>query len=213
MRSRFFLIACLVFGSAFFIVGAQNEGPPLPPPELLGINPTSPKPGETVEIIGNYLGNQATLTNLLDDSIYNLVLALNQHNTIGAADLADNIPVGDYRLIVIGSTGLQSNGYLITIQALVPPNGPTIPPANDFGDLIENIFTWALWLVGAAVFVNFLWAGFLWFTAAGRPGPIGQAKDKMFNSLIGAIILLASYIILNTINPDLVKQVFELPGL
>ncbi|OHB17508.1 MAG: hypothetical protein A2734_01200 [Parcubacteria group bacterium RIFCSPHIGHO2_01_FULL_40_30] len=83
----------------------------------------------------------------------------------------------------------------------------------EFTKLIQDIFNWALALVGIAVFINFLWAGLLWFTAAGRPGPIGQAKEKMTNSLIGAIILLASYLILNTINPDLVKNSFDLPGL
>lgn len=84
---------------------------------------------------------------------------------------------------------------------------------SDLGSLIESIFNWALALVGIAVFINFLWAGLLWFTAAGRPGPIKDAKEKMFNSIIGAIILLASYLILNTINPDLVKNKFTLPGL
>ena len=84
---------------------------------------------------------------------------------------------------------------------------------SDFGSLIESIFSLALALVGIAVFVNFLWAGILWFTAAGRTGPIGQAKEKMTSSLIGAIILLASWLILNTINPDLVKNTFKLPGL
>lgn len=84
---------------------------------------------------------------------------------------------------------------------------------SDFGSLIESIFKWALYLVGIAVFVNFLWAGFLWFTAAGRSGQIGQAKEKMINSLIGLIILLASYLILNTINPDLVGSTLNLPGI
>lgn len=84
---------------------------------------------------------------------------------------------------------------------------------TDLGGLIESIFRYALGLVGAAIFVNFLWAGLLWFTAAGRTGPINQAKEKMFNALIGAIILLAAYLILNTINPDLVKNTFTLPGL
>ena len=89
----------------------------------------------------------------------------------------------------------------------------TIPPAQDVGDLVEEIFSWALALVGIAVFINFLWAGLLWFTAAGSSGQINKAREKMFNALIGAIILLAAYLILNTINPDLVRQTFTLPGL
>lgn len=99
----------------------------------------------------------------------------------------------------------MTGSYFILLYTYLMP--------SDFGSLIESIFNWALALVGIAVFVNFLWAGFLWFTAAGRPGPINQAQEKMTNALIGAIILLASYLILNTINPDLVKNTFKLPGL
>lgn len=84
---------------------------------------------------------------------------------------------------------------------------------NEFSELIASIFTWSLNLVGLAILVNFIWAGFIWFTAAGRPANITSAREKMLNSLIGGIILLAAYLILNTINPDLVKQTFTLPGI
>lgn len=96
-----------------------------------------------------------------------------------------------------------------------PATGPVpqTEPIQDLGDLVESIFRWALWLVGLAIFVNFLWAGLLWFTAAGSATRVNQAREKMFNALIGAIILLAAYLILNTINPDLVRQTFTLPGL
>lgn len=88
-----------------------------------------------------------------------------------------------------------------------------IPSDKNLGDLIEDIFRWALALVGIAVFINFLWAGLLWLTATGRAGQIATAKEKMTNSLIGFIVLLAAYLILKTINPDLVQQTFTLPGL
>lgn len=68
-------------------------------------------------------------------------------------------------------------------------------------------------LVGLAIFLAFLYAGFLWLTAAGRPASIAKAKEIMTNAIAGAIILLASYLILHTINPDLVKQTFKLPGI
>lgn len=103
--------------------------------------------------------------------------------------------------------------FLLIIYAGPLSAQAQVPPAKDFGQLIQDIFGWALALVGAAVFVNFLWAGFLWFTAAGRPRPITQAKEKMTSALIGAIIFLASFLILKTINPDLVRQTFTLPGL
>ncbi|MFN7088453.1 MAG: pilin, partial [Candidatus Paceibacteria bacterium] len=83
---------------------------------------------------------------------------------------------------------------------------------QNLGDLIEKIFNWAINLVGITIFFAFLYAGFLWFTAAGRPQPIAKAKEMMTNAVIGTIIFLASYLILHTINPDFVKQTFTLPG-
>ena len=83
----------------------------------------------------------------------------------------------------------------------------------EIGQLITSIFNWSINLVGLAILVNFIWAGFYWFTAAGRPANISSAREKMLNSIIGGIILLAAYLILNTINPDLVRQTFTLPGI
>lgn len=182
------------------------------PPELLFAEPNDVKPGEKINIIGLYLTPNITVKSLSSGLEKDFTASLNTEKTRATITLPDDIPPGSYAVTVSGVNGEATAPNFLTV--LQKPMGPSeIPEAKDFGDLIENIFTWALWLVGAAIFVNFLWAGLLWFTAAGRTGPIGQAKEKMTNALIGAIILLASYLILNTINPDLVKQTFILPGL
>ena len=66
---------------------------------------------------------------------------------------------------------------------------------------------------GIAVFVMFFYSGFLWLTAAGNTSKIGEAITHMTNAVFGAILLLSSYLILYTINPDLVKNTVNLPGL
>jgi len=63
------------------------------------------------------------------------------------------------------------------------------------------------------VFVMFFYSGFLWLTAAGNTSRIGEAKGHMTNAVFGAILLLSSYLILYTINPDFVKNTVDLPGL
>ncbi|MDP3953803.1 MAG: hypothetical protein Q8Q06_00095 [bacterium] len=80
--------------------------------------------------------------------------------------------------------------------------------------LISEIYNFAFAIVGLAVFIQFLRAGFGWLTAAGNPGNIGDAKQKMQNAIIGAILLAASWLILNVINPDLVNNTFKfgIPG-
>ncbi len=97
-----------------------------------------------------------------------------------------------------------------------PQTQPPIPNQGlptDLGQLIEAIFNWSLGLVGLVIFLQFFRAGFMWFTAGGNPGPIGKAKDMMKNAAYGTVILFSAYLILNTINPDLVKSTFTLPGL
>ena len=54
-------------------------------------------------------------------------------------------------------------------------------------------------------------AGFKWLTSAGNPGKIGTAKKTILFSFAGIIILLSSYIILRTIDPQLVIMPLETP--
>ena len=48
--------------------------------------------------------------------------------------------------------------------------------------------------VGIVVFVRFVWAGWLYFAAAGNAGSASNAKDMMTNAIVGAVILFASYL-------------------
>lgn len=49
-------------------------------------------------------------------------------------------------------------------------------------------------------------------TSFGSSARIASAKEKITNAVLGILILLASYLVLNTINPDLVKGKLTLPG-
>ncbi len=93
------------------------------------------------------------------------------------------------------------------------PTPPTQGSLTNLGQLIQQIFSWSLGILGIAVFVVFFYSGFLWLTAAGNTARIGEARSHMTNAIFGAILLLSSYLILYTINPDFVKNTVNLPGL
>ncbi len=93
------------------------------------------------------------------------------------------------------------------------PTPPTQGLPTDLGQLIQQIFAWSLGILGISIFVMFFYSGFLWLTAAGNTSKIGEAKTHMTNAIFGAILLLSSYLILYTINPDFVKNTINLPGL
>ncbi len=88
---------------------------------------------------------------------------------------------------------------------------PRFSDGQSLGEFINNIYLVAISVVGVAVFVQFVIAGFTYLLAAGNVGEIGSAKEKMQNAVLGAILLLGSYLILNTINPDLTRtNIFNL---
>ena len=47
--------------------------------------------------------------------------------------------------------------------------------------------------------------GFIWLTAGGSPERVSKAKDFIVSALLGLLLALLSYVILNTINPELVN--------
>ena len=74
--------------------------------------------------------------------------------------------------------------------------------------LAEYIAAIYQYLVGAATIlaiVMIMYGGFRWITAAGDAGKIGEAKKTIVGAVIGLILALGSYTILNLINPDLVS--------
>ena len=100
----------------------------------------------------------------------------------------------------------------------IAPSLKTTSPApfvqpKDLGELAEGLYRWSLRIIGLAVLVVFFVGLFMQLTAAGLPVQVGQAKSLMTNAAMGAALLLAAYVILNTINPDFVRQSGSLPAL
>ncbi|MDP3696605.1 MAG: pilin [Candidatus Taylorbacteria bacterium] len=88
----------------------------------------------------------------------------------------------------------------------------SLPCQNNeaIGECISQIYTVSLSLVGIVAFVQIVWGGFMLLTAAGNTSKTGQAMDKIKNAILGIVLLFSSYLILNTINPDLVNFKFNL---
>ncbi|HZZ99621.1 MAG TPA: pilin, partial [Candidatus Paceibacterota bacterium] len=130
-------------------------------------------------------------------------------NRFGAVSIQDTTSVQ-----FAGNVG---GGSAINANSTIKPQPPSAVPNNglptDIAQLIEAIFTWALAFIGLVIFVRFFWAGVIWFTAAGNAARTGRAIEIMKNTAIGALLLFSSYVILYTINPDLVKSSFTVSGL
>jgi hypothetical protein len=80
---------------------------------------------------------------------------------------------------------------------------------------INKVVAWFYYFIisigGLAAFVMLVWGGFQWLTSAGSPTKISEAKDRINSAILGLVIILASYLILQVINPELL--ILKLPQL
>lgn len=73
------------------------------------------------------------------------------------------------------------------------------------GQYIAGIYDYALAIVGILAAIVLMAGGLMWLISAGDASKITQAKELIIGSISGLIILIASYALLVTINPDLVN--------
>lgn len=92
--------------------------------------------------------------------------------------------------------------------------GPDIIPqetTTPVPEYVQYIYYFLLGISGVIALGVLIYAGFQYFTSAGSPEKINEAKDRIGAALLGLLILFGSYLILYNINPDLVS--FNLPRL
>jgi len=87
------------------------------------------------------------------------------------------------------------------------PGFPTTAKVNGrtAGDYIRALYVYFIGTVGVFAVAMIMYAGFLWITAAGNSTRVTQAKEQMNGAVIGLILALTSFLLLQMINPDLVK--------
>jgi hypothetical protein len=103
------------------------------------------------------------------------------------------------KLVKFASTAILT----LTLVCLVAPivlaqTVPTVKPTQDPKKLdvvtvIEKGINYALSLIGLIVVVLFVYAGFLWTTAAGNDDQIKKARGIMTSAVIGMVIAVLAY--------------------
>lgn len=85
------------------------------------------------------------------------------------------------------------------IPGLVKPETTDVPLPS----YVNYIFRFAIAVIGFIILGAMVFAGFSYFLSFNNPAKLQDAKEGIFAAFLGGVILLASFLIFNTINPQL----------
>lgn len=89
-----------------------------------------------------------------------------------------------------------------SFQAGVPIQGGVT--GRTLGEYISALYVYFSGAVGILAAVMLLYGGIRWLTAAGNESHVESAKETIYSAIIAMVLVLTSYVLLNTINPELV---------
>ena len=111
-------------------------------------------------------------------------------------------------ITLLGTTLVGANSNL-GLEVKYPSLTQVAPPPQVthgyLVDYIKYIFGVAIFLAGIVALVAFLKGGFSYLTSVGNPSRMRDARDQILAGILGLIIVLGSFILLNTINPKLTE--------
>ncbi|MEK7560931.1 MAG: pilin [Patescibacteria group bacterium] len=92
-----------------------------------------------------------------------------------------------------------------------------VGPNPTLSQLLAALYKFGIGIAGIGAFLMIVAGGVRYMASAGNPHQIGEARKMIRNAFIGLAIALLSFLILYTINPDLVRvganiQLPALPG-
>jgi hypothetical protein len=90
----------------------------------------------------------------------------------------------------------------VTLTSITDTEAYSIPWIAQY---ISGVYAFLISIIGVIAAIMMIIGGFQYLTSAGDGGKIGAAKKRIVNALTGVILALSSYVILYTINPNLVQ--------
>lgn len=108
---------------------------------------------------------------------------------------------------------LKTKGHEIVVQTKIP--GVTFPCTkpefkgkqcvHSLGEFLANFYKYFAGVIGILGAFMVMLGGFKWITAGGNASRVNDAKDTIFSAIIAIVLTLGSYLLLYTINPQLVN--------
>lgn len=101
----------------------------------------------------------------------------------------------------------EIGGYCAKLAAITQTQGlDELISTKEIGDIIPALYRFGLGLVGISALAALIVGGIMYMTAGGSQDQTKRARTWIGNAFFGLALALLSYLILNTINPDLVRR-------
>jgi len=114
-------------------------------------------------------------------------------------------------LLFVFLVGFLFVGGFLFAQRIPEVTYPTIPRASPprtinvpIPSYLRYIYNFAIILAGFLCFTLFIWGGVRYLFSGGSPRLMKIGRDQIIKAGLGLVIIFSSYLILNTINPQLV---------
>jgi hypothetical protein len=98
---------------------------------------------------------------------------------------------------------------IVALAALVPCDGPTCQ-ACDLVKMGQTILTWIIGIMATIIAIVIVVAGLKMVTSGGNVSKVSEARGMMTNAIVGFIILLSGWLIVDTFMKMFVKD--SIPG-
>jgi len=106
---------------------------------------------------------------------------------------------------------MTATAFATTVDYTIPGQYGKDAGAPGF---IANLYSFSLLISGALAFAAIVYGGIKYVFAAGNPSGQGEGKEWVKGALLGLLLLGGAYLILRTINPNIINLKIEgLPSL
>lgn len=103
------------------------------------------------------------------------------------------------------------NFSLTGVTTEVDNNGKTEYQVKNLQCFIIGIYVYLSGVAGILATVMIMYGGVKYVISMGNPSKMGDAKDTIFSAVVGLVLVLGAYVLLNLINPNLTS--LRVPGL
>jgi len=116
-------------------------------------------------------------------------------------------------LAIPQASGQEGYEFEIPLPKVGLPEVGGVSPGSSPASYIRYLFVFGLGIAGILAFAMIVIAGIKYATAGGNESQIRDARDQISQAILGLLLLMASYLILKTINPALVNlSALEIPA-